>query len=608
MPVLKLDGNKEKLVHPLEHAEIPKVDPITFEIIFNWLQSICAEMGATVHSAAHNPLFAETKDFSCALFDHEGHMVAMGEYLPGHQGGMQNTLEGMINKVGFEGLHEGDIIMYNDALFGASHVPDLNLFHPIFYRGEFMGIAGILVHHIDMGGAAPSSYYVKATEIYQEGIRFPPTTKLYEGGKLREDILNIWLTNVRYPEIQQGDLMAQVSGCLTGARRVLELTEKYGSRVVKDTCVAIQHSSERAMRESIRAMPDGIYTAEDVINGDGQEDRDFHVKCAMTVDGDLLIFDFTGTDKQARGMVNSHWGVTVANCYSPAMTFAPPYLMRNYGATVPIEVITEPGTLVNCSRTAAIMGTTIETGYAVYNCAFSCLSQAVPELATGQWAGTIGLLLTWGNDPLSDNYFTFFNAASMSAGGGARARQDGWPVGSLKVANMTIPNIEIEEAIAPFLRYNYRRLRPPAGEDHGQGKFCGGPGLEFNMEMVGRDANITYLTNKYRQRPEGVYGGYPGRMARLVVRDGASGRVKKVLPSKVSHPLRAGETLTCAVPGGGGYGDPWERDPQSVLLDYLDRYISLREARTVFGVVINRGKRQVNLEATRRLRGGPAPG
>ncbi len=602
MPVIKLKGNKEKMVHPLEHTTVPKVDPITFEIIFNRLQSICAEMGATVHSAAHNPLFAETKDFSCALFDHEAHMVSLGEYLPGHQGGMQNTLEGIINTIGFEGFHEGDIIMCNDALFGASHVPDLNLFHPIFYKGGLMGICGILVHHVDMGGAAPGSYVVNATEIYQEGIRYPPTTKLYEAGKLREDVLNIWLTNVRYPEIQRGDLMAQVSGCLTGAKRIIELTEKYGPKVVKDTYIAIQHNSEKVMRETIRAMPQRVYKAEDIINGDGQEDKDFKVKCTMTVDGDRLIFDFAGTDKQAKGMINCHWGVCVANCYSPSMTFAPPYLLRNYGATVPIEVITEPGTLNNASRTSAIGGSTIEAGYATYNSVYSCLSQAVPGMATGQWAGTIGLLLTWGKFPNTDTYFAFFNAASMAAGGGARANQDGWPVGSLKVANMTIPNVEIEETIAPYLRYRFRRLRPPSRGDHGQGKFCGGPGIEFELEPLGLDVNITYLTNKYRQPPEGVYGGRPAQMARLKIKDAATGRVKKVLPPKTGHPLLNGETLYCAVPGGGGYGNPKERDPQKVLLDYLDGFITLRETKEVFGVVINASKRQVDTSATKRLR------
>ncbi|MFQ5827286.1 MAG: hydantoinase B/oxoprolinase family protein, partial [Dehalococcoidia bacterium] len=593
---------RERLTHPLHHDEIPKVDPITFEIILNRLQSTCQEMGVTVHRAAHTPIFAESKDFSCALFDHEGHMIAMGEFLPGHQGGMQNTLEGVIKEIGLEGFGEGDIIMTNDALYGGSHPPDINLFHPIYYQGEFLGIAGVLVHHIDMGGMAPSSYVPQATEIYQEGIRFPPTTKLYEGGKLRRDILNIWLTNIRAPEVEVGDMMAQVSGCYVGARRVGEIAERYGVGLLKDTFIAIQHYSANMMREVVRAMPDGVYEGEDYLDGDGVDDTDYRVKCTMRVEGDRVVMDLTGTDRQAKGFVNSHWGVTSANCYSTAMTFAPADMPRNYGATVPFEIVSKEGTVVNALRTAPIGGSTTESGYAVYNAVYSCLSQAFPALGTGAWGGTAGVLLIWGNDPRDGRYYATLLVSAIASGGGARAGEDGWPVASLKVSNLTLPNIEIEEAAWP-IRYSYRRLRAPEGGDRGQGRFRGGPGLEFELVPVDTEISFTYLGNKFRHPPEGIQGARNGILARMEVRDRETGRVKAVLPSKLmAHTLAPDEALHIAVAGGGGYGSPLERDPERVLEDIRDGYTSPQEAREVYGVIVDAGMGHIDGEATRELR------
>ena len=223
MPIEKIGDNKEKFIHPLFHRESPKVNPIDFEIIKNRLNTIANEMGAAVHSAAHSLIFSEAQDFACALFDCEGHLVGMGEFMPGLQGAMQNNLDGIIGAEGWEVFKEGDILMSNDPLYGACHPPDLVLFHPIYLEQELIGIAGCTVHHIDMGGAAPSSWYPLATDLYQEGIRFPPGTKLYKEGMLRKDILNIFLTNVRVPDTQRGDLMAQVAGCHLGARRLCEL-------------------------------------------------------------------------------------------------------------------------------------------------------------------------------------------------------------------------------------------------------------------------------------------------------------------------------------------------------------------------------------------------
>lgn len=582
MPIEKIDDTRERFTHPLLHPEIPMVNPIDFEVIKNRLNTIANEMGAAVHRAAHSLIFAEAKDFSCALFDHEGHMVGMGEFLPGHQGAMQNNLDGILAAVGWDSFGEGDILMSNDALYGASHPPDLVLFHPIYWRHELIGIAGCVVHHIDMGGTWPGSYYPLATELYQEGIRFPGT-KLYEAGKLRSDILRLFLTNVRVPDTQHGDLMAQVGGCHLAATRLCELAEKYGSKLLKDTYVAIQHYAASRIRRLIEQMPDGVYVSEDYVDDDGHEDRSFKVKCTMTVHGDRLVFDFTGTEKQAKGYINCHWGNTAANCYSPVMSLDPT-CPRCYGATSPIEIITEKGTLVNPSSTAPIMASTTEVGHAVHNVVWHCLSQAAPALGSGIWSGAFTTATLHGINPRTGKRIICM--LSEVGGGGARQTLDGWPVASAKAPNMTLSNIEIQEAYWPVF-FKYRRLVPEEGvPGSGGGTQRGGLGTEIEVSPLGVPLRFLTMANHFYHSVPGVFGGLPGHTAQIEIRDALTGRtIKKIRPKAVDYLLEPGQhTLYLRTPGGGGYGQPRGRDPEEVREDVLDGLVSHRTAKEIYGI------------------------
>lgn len=584
MPVEKISDNRERFFHPIDLSHAPSINPVDLEIIKNRFNTIANEMGAAVHSSAHSLIFSEAKDFACALFDHEYHLVGMGEFMPGLQGAMQHNLDGILAAEGTEVFGEGDILMSNDPVFGACHTPDLVLFHPVYRERELIGITACTVHHIDMGGAAPSSWYPLATDLYQEGIRFPPGTKLYKKGKLCTDILNIFLTNVRVPDTQRGDLMAQVASCRLGAQRLCEMAQKYGSKLLKEVSTAIQHMAAKRMQELVAQMPGGTYVSEDYIDDDGHDDRSFKVRCTMTVKGKKLILDFSGTEKQAKGFINSHWGNTAANCYSPLLSLDPE-CPRCYGATTPVEIITEKGTLVNPSSTAPIMASTVEVGQAVHNVVWHCLSQANPELGSGIWTGSVDGAIFYGMN-LRNNKYTICSLTSGIGGGGGRRRLDGWPVAHAKAANMTLPNIEIHEAYWPLI-YKFRRIVPEkdvAGS--GAGTHRGGMGLEFQISPLDGPLKLQTRGNHVYHATAGIFGGLGGHPGCMEIRDAGTGETKRKLrPKGMDYILEPGkDSLFLRTPGGGGYGLPSLRDKDKVREDVLEGFISNETAEKIYGV------------------------
>lgn len=587
----------------LHVKEERSVDPVTFEVVLHRVSAIANEMGATVHRTAHSVVFAEAKDFSCALFDHHGHMVGMGEFLPGHQGGMQSTLDGLIDVVGLNAFHDGDVFLANDVHYGATHPPDLHVFMPIYASGEFIGVSGVIVHHQDMGGMSPSSYAAKSTELFQEGIRFPPPTRLYEKGTLREDILNLFLTNVRTPDVQYGDLMAQLAGCHVGARRVREMVAKYGGvKELKETFEAIQEYSADLVSEFARSLPDREFISEDYVDGDGTTENSYRIHCKLNTEGQKLVFDFSESDDQAVGNANSPLSTTSANVYTAVMSYVK-HAPKNFGACVPVEIITRKGSIVNPHRDAAIGSCTTEAGHIVYNVAAMCLGEAVPEQATAIWGGSLGVHIVWGQDPIRGKRYVLELLSALGAGGGARASKDGWPVGNAKAPTVTLPNIEIEEATLP-IRYRYRRVARPTHFDRaGAGKFRGGGGCEYEVEPVGHEMNSTLIVGKWRHLPQGMFGGEEGHGPVAEVRDAETGEMLRELPIKhQAEVIREGESVRIAAPGGGGFGPPSERAPEDVLADVLDGQFDIGMALEKYKVVIGGDPPVIDYSATEAAR------
>ena len=381
--------------------------------------------------------------------------------------------------------------------------------------------------------------------------------------------------------------MAQVAACHLGARRLGELAQKYGANLLKDVAIAIHHLAAKRIHKLIEHMDDGIYISADYVDDDGHDNRSFKVKCAMTVSGERLVLDFTGTEKQAKGFINSHWGNTSANCYPPLMSMDPD-CPKCYGATTPVEIIAEKGTLVNPSSTAPINACTVEVGQAVHNVVWHCLSQANPSLGSGIWTGSVDGAIFYGINPRSKKY-TICSLTSGIGGGGARRSLDGYPVAHAMAANMNLPNIEIHEAYWPLF-YKFRRIVPEKDvPGSGAGTYRGGLGLELEVSPLDGPLKLQTRGNHVYHPTAGVFGGLGGHPGCMEIRDAKTGEIKKKLrPKGMDYLLEPGkDSLFLRTPGGGGYGPPSERDSGKVKEDILEEFVDPETARKIYGADID---------------------
>jgi N-methylhydantoinase B len=590
---------------------VEKLSPVVREIIANRLNYVTQEMGLSLARTAYSVLFAEDRDYSCTIFDHKGYLLGLASFVCDHQGGTQGSMEYLIKKWGLEGLEDGDILMHNDALYGGCHPPDITVFKPVFYQKTLVAIACCVAHHNDTGGMRPSSYCPDATEIYQEGIRFP-AVKLFRKGELQKDILDTYLTNVRGPESERGDLWAQLSTFPVAEKAIKELCDRYGGAgaFIKYTD-NIQDHSEQRMRDAIRKnLKEGVYEAEGYEDHDGWEAKSWKIKVKLTVKHKPephLVFDFTGTDPQAKGFVNSYFCNTRANVWPAVYVIVDPYIYKCYGCMRAVEIIAPEGTIVNAKPPAPIGACTTEVGTVIQDVCLEALGKARPEAATGIWGGTFGCFFCWGKNPrhiqhprIKEEWLSLI-ADPGAMGGGARVTKDGMGcVTSLpKAGPITMPNVEIIEQNFPIL-YKYRRLITDGG---GPGKFRGSPAYEV-LIVPEADIEFTALANKGYHGAPGVNGGKPGSLWRLELRDASSEKVIKILPPKVVMQFcKPNEGIYMAMPGGGGYGNPFDRNKDMVLKDVLEGYVSIEHAKEEYGVVIDPKAMSIDEIGTKRLRG-----
>ena len=573
-----------------------EVDPITLEVIRNSLESTVEEMGITVQKLAHSPIFSESKDFSVAVFDAEAQLAALAQYTPGHQGGMQSAIEATLVEIPREEMYPGDAIMMNDSYRGGLHPQDLTIFSPVFFQDELIMYAGCVAHRVDIGGMTPGSYCPAATEIYQESIRFP-CIKIMERGQMRQDILRLFLTNIRLPEDQKGDLLAQIAALRWAERNIQQLAAKYGLATFKAALKGLVDLTERRTRAEIEQIPDGVYRYTDYIDHDGINDRVYELKVAVTIKGSDVFVDFTGSSEQAEGFINSPYSLTRANSYVAFMFFLDPSIPKNQGFSRTIKVYAPPGTIFHPLPPAPLSGATTETGGRVRDLVIGALSLAMPEVGIGAWSHSAAMAYFAGKHPRTGKRFIAIPLDGLAMGGGARSHADGYGPSHPASSNMLIPNVEIIEQYYP-LHYVRREIPPDAG---GPGRFRGSGGLEVEWEL---ECPVTtmVMSNRREKPPPGVFGGQPGApaMAWKVSRGD-----KTIIPQKVNAlPLEAGDRLMLRCPGGGGYGYPLQRDPAAVLEDLRLGFVSAEGARRDYGVVLSADGTAVDLEATARERHG----
>jgi len=539
------------------------LNPVQIEIIRNALVSSAEEMSVTIWRTSRSSVVREILDYSTCVFDAHGQSVAQAARMPVHLNSMAACLEDLIaHHIPIDDWHEGDVVITNDPYSGGQHLPDIQTFKPIFVEGRRIAIAGILVHHLDVGGGAPGSYYADATEIYQEGLRIPPL-KIVEGGRRNDAIVKMLLSNSREPENVGGDFAAQLAALETGARSFEKIGRRYGADRLAEACLRIQAGSEAETRAVFAEIPNGVYEFEDFVDDDGIErDRPLRIHAVLTVGDDSVEIDLSGSSDQAKGPINCTLNMTRSAVICGALMSIGREVPANAGCYRPISVIAPEGSVVNAAHPAPVANR-MAVGHRVVNAVMGAFAQAAPERVPASYYGVsyAYALNAFNADGTRQLYF------DLECGGwGGHPEGDGangFSCGFHNISNTPVEMIENDYPVT-FLQYG---LIPNSG---GAGKFRGGLGLVREFRLDAPEGTFAANLDRFKVAPYGLFGGEPGRPGRLAVRR-ADG--DEDLPSKVAElALTAGDVVRIETSGGGGHGDAQQRDEAAIAFDNEQGY------------------------------------
>ncbi len=569
------------------------VDSITKGVVWAALQSIAEEAGTALRKTAYSQAVREGRDFSAALFDGRGRMIAQGDFSPGHLGSMPSIVGHVLREYPPEALERGDAIVLNDLYMGSGHLPDFFLTTPVFHRDRLVGFVVNCAHQVDVGGAAPGSQAVEGmSEFYQEGIRVLPT-RLWRRGEVNREVMRLITGNVRVPDIVEGDLKAMRNSGRVGELRLGELFERYGTETVLATWDEILAHSEREMRTAIREVPSGRYSAEDFYDDCGRNTDPLRVFVTVIVDGDEITVDFEGSSPQTRSGMNSAFNYTLAYTWHTVKSaLVQQTLPQNAGTMRPIRARAPEGSLFN-PRPPAAAGARAVMQQRIVDVILQALAQAIPGrviAASSHWANPI----FEGLDPRRGRRFVYYDI--IVGGMGARPHKDGAEAvcGSFNLENIPV---EVNESNYPILIERLELIRDSAGA----GKFRGSCGLRKDIRFLGERGSVSNLSDRHRFAPPGLFGGLPGARGRTTLNPATEG--EQALHPKAIYPLAHGDLVSLRVSGSGGYGDPRERDPELVARDVALGYVSVERARDCYDVVIDAASGAVDPGATAALRG-----
>jgi len=544
-------------------------DPIELEIFKNLYHSIAEEMGAALRRTAFSPNIKERRDYSCAIFDGAGEVIALGDHMPVHLGSMPRSVRAAIDA---GEMAPGDVVMLNDPFRGGTHLPDITLVAPVYEkpghdfnttrRGSARRKAAARpdfyvasrAHHADVGGTYAGSMG-PCREIYQEGFRIPPV-KIVRAGVMERDVLALLLNNVRTPEEREGDLGAQIAACHTGAERLREICLRYGVNRAKLAAQGLLEYSEELMRAFLRRVPPGAYRAEDFLDNDGISDRPVKIAVKVTFappprsgrfgrKRQSVTVDFTGSDPQVEGSVNAVEAITYSACFYVFRCLLADDVPATAGLMRPVQVIAPEGTIVNARPPAAVAGGNVETSQRIVDVLLLALSQAIPDRIPAAPSGTMNNLTIGGIDPVSCNSFTYYE--TIAGGMGARPGKAGISGVHTHMTNSLNTPAEALEYSYP-LRVRRYALRTESG---GAGKYSGGDGIIREIEVL-TDCEVTLLSERRTGAPWGLHGGADGAPGKTtVIRINGS---VETMPGKFSSRLQSGERIRIESPGGGGWG------------------------------------------------------
>lgn len=535
------------------------VDPIQLEILSNALRSVADECFAALTRSAHSTNIKERKDHSTAIIDPQGRLIVQAEQsLPIHIASMKGLMRALLDRHG-DAIAEGDMFIANDPhVAGGTHLPDVNVATPVFVEAELICFVCNIAHHADIGGATPGSMGSGLTEIYQEGLRIP-LIKLFDRGVLREDLLELLLLNVRVPDERRGDYNAQIAAARLGERRMKDVIAQFGRPAVQAGAAAIIERAGERMRAQIRTIPDGVYTFEDVMDGDGAGAENVTIRVAITVDGEKIRFDFTGTAPQTLGNINTTLNATeAAVCYC-LLALLDPDAPNNQGVLDAPEIIAPKGCLLNSVFPAAVAARA-NTCQRIIDVVIGALAPALPEQVVAAANGANTSAVFSGVDPVSGRPYVYLE--TLGGGFGGRARKDGADGVQAHITNTSNLPVEAIELEYPLRVVSYELIE----DSGGPGRNRGGLGLRRRIQPVDHACQFSGTGERFTNAPWGVFGGGAGRPGGFALAR-ADGAVEALAPKGDERLVRAGETVSIETPGAGGYGAPRERDAEALARD-----------------------------------------
>lgn len=568
-----------------------RIDPVRLELVKNAVGSIVDEMVLTVVRIAYSSIMKDTMDLSSAFCDRHGRLIAQGLSVPLHLGSIPDAMDAVRAEFG-DTLVAGDMVITNDPYQGGMHLPDIFMFHPVFVDGRLLGYGVLVAHHNDMGGRVPGSSAADSTEVFQEGLQIP-LLKLQDHGVRNTTLLKMIARNVRVPDTVLGDLHAQEAACRIAERGMEELAQRYGGADELERCFeALLDYSEREARRTIAAIPDGTYTYTDYIDDDGIDpEQPVNVTVTLKVTGDHLIADLAGSSAQVRGAINSTLSFAKSAVYFAIRSIMDSDVPNNAGFMRPIEVVAPEGSLFNPRRPGAVAARGV-SGFRLIDATFGALAQAVPRKPRAAGEGGTTSYSIGAYD--SEGRFILFREALMGTWGGGFQREGIDGVAN-PAANISNAPVEMIENVAPIRIERYEFV----ADSGGPGTWRGGLAIERQFRFLGERATFQLRSDRRRHPPFGIAGGKPGAPSTNLLEEPQGWQQ---LPTKFTRNLRKGQVFRHTTPGGGGYGDPFARDPAAVLDDVRNGKISVDAARHEYGVALSTTPLRIDESATSALR------
>lgn len=553
------------------------VDSVMMQVVKNALDSVAEQMAVTLQYTAHSTVIREVLDFATALLDTSGRLITQSAAAPTFVNAMGPTLRFVIeNAAPLAEWEEGDVFLVNDPYLGGSqHLPDLCMFRPIFWRGQLTGIAGCVAHHVDVGGTAPGSYYMTATQIFQEGLRIPPV-RLYRRGELQADIKRLLFANIRLPDYVWGDMEAQMASLVIGEKGLIELLERWGPEAISVCVDSLLDYSERLMRAGIRKIPNGRYRFADKLDDDGVSDEPVTIQVELTVTDEEVVADFSGSSPQRAAPINCSVSMTTAVVHYCLVAAIGSDIPVNEGCFRPVRIVAPKGTVINAVPPAPVVGR-MATLHRTCDVVNGALAQALPEDIPAAYYGMSTTTMFSGVSEDGGMPWVLFEIG-VGGWGGSHSR-DGLESCSAQIHNPANTPIEMVERLHPIRVESYS-LRTDSG---GPGLHRGGMGLERNVRFLGAKGQFTVLGDRMKFGPYGLNGGGDGAKTEIMLNPGMPN--ERRLPSKITGvPLATGDVMRIRTTGGGGFGDPRRRDRDAVRRDLVLGKISAQAAREIFGL------------------------